>query len=217
MYRLRYLQVGSKHGCFVWTSMFFCQVLLPILEIPLYSDAGRSHLHTAFSEVISCCWTSLLFFFVKSHIRVTASDIADVALDWCTDDDISYEEEQKHESGDNVAVPAIVSPHQLSSSSDVEDIINEEVDACTRISHGLLSATSIVCNRSSLVGRTSGQNSFTATTAVLTRISKNIGSRVQYLQCMETHHARSKSSFTCQLHQRRSLKRRMTLTLACVS
>jgi len=30
---------------------------------------------------------------------VTAEDVADVSLDWCTDDDISYEEEQKHGSG----------------------------------------------------------------------------------------------------------------------
>jgi len=41
-----------------------------------------------------------------SHIRITAKGIADVALNWCTDDDIWYEEEQKHESGENVVVPA---------------------------------------------------------------------------------------------------------------
>jgi len=40
------------------------------------------------------------------HIQMIAKDIADFALDWCTDDDISYEEEQKHESVD-VVVPAI--------------------------------------------------------------------------------------------------------------
>jgi len=38
---------------------------------------------------------------------MTASDIAGVALDWWTDDDISYEVEQKHELGDDVAVPAV--------------------------------------------------------------------------------------------------------------
>ena len=42
-----------------------------------------------------------------SHIRMTAKDIADVTLDWSTDNDISYEEEQKHESGEVVVVPAI--------------------------------------------------------------------------------------------------------------
>jgi len=31
---------------------------------------------------------------------MTAKDIADVALDGCTDDDMSCEGEQKHESGD---------------------------------------------------------------------------------------------------------------------
>jgi len=36
---------------------------------------------------------------------MTAKDIADVALDWCKDHDISYEEEQKHESDE--VVPAI--------------------------------------------------------------------------------------------------------------
>jgi len=37
---------------------------------------------------------------------MTAKKIADVALDWCTDDNLSYEEEQKHESED-VVIPAI--------------------------------------------------------------------------------------------------------------
>jgi len=59
-----------------------------------------------------------------------------------------------------------------------------------------------------LAGTTKGHYSFTATTAILTRISKNIGSRVQYLQCMEKLHARNKSSLTSQLHQRRSVPRR---------
>jgi len=35
----------------------------------------------------------LVCFSVVPHILMTAKDIADVALDWCTDDDISYEEE----------------------------------------------------------------------------------------------------------------------------
>jgi len=43
-------------------------------------------------------------------------------------------------------------------------------------------------------------NSVTATTGVSTQISKNIGSWLQYLQCMEVLHARSNSSFSCQIH-----------------
>jgi len=35
----------------------------------------------------------------------------------------------------------LVSPHQLSSSSDKDNINNEEVYACTRISHGGLAAS----------------------------------------------------------------------------
>jgi len=66
----------------------------------------------------------------------------------------------------------LYSPHQLSSSSDEEDISNEDIDACRRISHGVLAANSVVHDRSSLVGKTSGHNSFTASTAVPTRISK---------------------------------------------
>jgi len=49
----------------------------------------------------------LVCFSVVSHILMTAKDIADVAFDWCTADNISYEEEQKHESGEDVVVPAI--------------------------------------------------------------------------------------------------------------
>jgi len=49
----------------------------------------------------------LVLFSVMSYIQMTAKDIADVALDWCTDDDISYEEEQKHESGEDAVVSAI--------------------------------------------------------------------------------------------------------------
>jgi len=79
----------------------------------------------------------------------------------------------------------LVSPTQLSSSSDIEDISNEVVDACTRISHGVLAEIFIVYDRSSLLGRTSGHNSFTVTTAVPTQFSKNIGSRLKYFQCME--------------------------------
>jgi len=36
---------------------------------------------------------------------MTGENVADVALDWCTDDDISYEAEQKHESSEDVVVP----------------------------------------------------------------------------------------------------------------
>jgi len=74
----------------------------------------------------------------------------------------------------------LVSPHQLSSTSDGKDITNEEIDTCTRISQGVLAARSIVYDRSSLVGRTSGHNGFTAATAVPTRISKYVGNRLQY-------------------------------------
>jgi len=42
-----------------------------------------------------------------SHIRVTVEDVADVALNWCMDDGISYEEEQKHDLSEDVVVPAI--------------------------------------------------------------------------------------------------------------
>jgi len=42
-------------------------------------------------------------------------------FDWCMDDYISDEEEQKHESGDDIAIPAIVKSYQLSSSSDEKD------------------------------------------------------------------------------------------------
>ena len=155
-------------------------------------------------------------FSVMSHTRTTAEDFANMSLDRCTDSEISCEDEQKHESSEDVVVPAIVSPHQLSRSSDEEDSSNE-VDACTRISHGVLAASSIVYDRNrttwkhsslSLVVRTSRQNSFTATTTVPTRISKNIGSRLPYLQCMETLHARINSSLSCQIHQRRILQRR---------
>jgi len=45
-------------------------------------------------------------FSVMSHIRMTADDVTDVALEWFTGDDISYGKEQKHESGDGVVVPA---------------------------------------------------------------------------------------------------------------
>ena len=44
---------------------------------------------------------------------MTAKDVANVALDWRTDDDISYEAEQKHESSEDVVVPAIVGPQQV--------------------------------------------------------------------------------------------------------
>jgi len=155
------------------------QALLQVLEILLDSDSGSGPLHSAFFEVYFNFLKLFLILFgclsVMSHFAMTAEDVTDVAIYWCTDDDISYEEEEKHQSGDNVAVPAIVSPRQLSSSSDNEDISNEEVDACTRISHGVLAASSLVYDRnrtkckyssSSLVGRNSGHNSFAATTCV---------------------------------------------------
>jgi len=34
---------------------------------------------------------------------------------------MTYHEKQQHESGNNIAVPAIIRPHQLSSSSDKVD------------------------------------------------------------------------------------------------
>jgi len=42
--------------------------------------------------------------------RRTVEDVGDVALDWCTDDDISYEEEQKYASGGDVAVLLLSGP-----------------------------------------------------------------------------------------------------------
>jgi len=41
---------------------------------------------------------------------MTVKNIADVALGWCMDDDISYDEEQKHESGEDAVVPAVGQP-----------------------------------------------------------------------------------------------------------
>jgi len=41
----------------------------------------------------------------------------------------------------------LVCPHQLGIGSDEEDIGNEEVDACTRISRGVLAASSIAYDR----------------------------------------------------------------------
>jgi len=125
---------------------------------------------SALSEVISYCWTWLGLLFLMSNILMTAEDVVAVALDWCVDDDTSYEEEQKHKSGDDVAVPAIIRPHQLSSSSDEEDSSNEEVDACTRNSRSVLAASSAVYGKkrtawtyssSSSVGRILGHNIFT--------------------------------------------------------
>jgi len=74
---------------------------------------------------------------------MTAKDTTDVVLDWYMDDDISYEEEQKHRSGEDGVVPAVVSSPQLNGSSDEENISNEEVDAFTRMSHGFLAASCI--------------------------------------------------------------------------
>jgi len=81
-----------------------------------------------------------------SHIRVTVEDVADVALNWCMDDGISYEEEQKHDLGEDVVVPAIYqsTPPEQQFSLDKEDIGNEKVDTCTRVSHGVLAASYIV-------------------------------------------------------------------------
>jgi len=44
-----------------------------------------------------------------------------VALVWCTHNDISYDEEQQHDSGYNIPVSATVRPYQLTSSSDEVD------------------------------------------------------------------------------------------------
>jgi len=54
MYRLRSLQSGGKHDVSL-DFIVVCQVLLHVLEILLYSDAGRGRLHSAFSEVLSSC------------------------------------------------------------------------------------------------------------------------------------------------------------------
>ena len=44
-------------------------------------------------------------------MRMTAK-VADMTLDWCTDYEVWDEEEQKHESDNDFAVPANVSVHQ---------------------------------------------------------------------------------------------------------
>ena len=45
--------VANTLFCLVFNVV--CQVLLHILEIPLYSAADSGRLHSAFSEVISYC------------------------------------------------------------------------------------------------------------------------------------------------------------------
>lgn len=85
-------------------------------------------------------------FAVLSNILKTANDVANVALDWCTDDDI-YDEEQQHESGNDVVVPAIVRPHQLCTNSDEVNSRIEYVNACTRNSHSVLAASSVLHGR----------------------------------------------------------------------
>ena len=54
MCRLRCLKSGGKHAVLFDFSVV-CQILLPILEMPLHSDASSGRLHSAFSEVISYC------------------------------------------------------------------------------------------------------------------------------------------------------------------
>jgi len=162
-----------------------------------------------------------------SHMRMATEDVADVALHWCTDDDISHEGEQKHQSGDNVAVPAIVRPLQLCSSSDEEDISMKKLMHVREYVMVSWLQARIVYDRnrttwkyslSSWVGRTLGHKSFAATTAVPTRISKNIGSLLQYLRWMEALHFRSNSSFSCQIqYTNEDVYREGENTRACVS
>jgi len=83
-----------------------------------------------------------------SNILMIANNVAHVALDWWTDDGISYDEEQL--SGNNVTVPAIIRPHLLSSRSDKVDSSIKEVDACTRNFHSVLTASSVVYGRNTI-------------------------------------------------------------------
>jgi len=105
MCRLKCLQSGGKHAV-SFDFKVVCQVLLQILGyrctvmqvVVLYEE----HLVKLFLLLnLFRCFCGM------SHVRLTAVDIADVAHDWCTDDDISNEEEQKHESGEYAVVPAI--------------------------------------------------------------------------------------------------------------
>jgi len=81
---------------------------------------------------------------------MTANDIADVTLDWCTHDDISHEVEQKQESSGDVVAPAV----GRSTSAEQQfrqrghQYSNEDVGACTRTSHDLLVTSTVVYGRS---------------------------------------------------------------------
>ena len=93
------LQSNVKHAVLSRLQCRLSHFTTYILEITLYRYSGSGHLGSAVSSYFLLL--NLFSCFFLSHIRMTADDIADVALDWCTDDDISYLEEQKHESGDD--------------------------------------------------------------------------------------------------------------------
>jgi len=124
--------------------------------------------YSVFSEAISYCWTCLVVFpshrTFKWQWRILL--MWPLAGVWM----MTYHM-MKNRNMNQVKMQSyllLVSPHQLSSSSDEEDISNEEKDACRRIPHGVLAASFTVYDRSSLARRTSGDNSFTATTAACT-------------------------------------------------
>jgi len=62
--------------------------------------------------------SEVVWLFIMLNILMTADG---VALVWCTHNDISYDEEQQHDSGYNIPVSATVRPYQLTSSSDEVD------------------------------------------------------------------------------------------------
>jgi len=68
----------AKINCFFLVVLFslfcldfnvVCRDLLHILEVLLCSDSGIGHIHSAFSEVISYCWTCWLFFCHVAHLN----------------------------------------------------------------------------------------------------------------------------------------------------
>jgi len=119
---------------------------------------------------------------------MTADVVAHAALHWCRDDSISYDEEQQHISGDDVAVPAIVRPHQLSSSSD-RTAVMKKFAACTKNSHSVCCKLYCLWQKQNsmerffiIVGRTTIKTQqFYCDTGVPTPISKDIGTAVATL------------------------------------
>jgi len=188
--------------------------------MPLYSDAGSGRLHSAFSEVISYIWTYLVVFTscrtFEWQRRILLMWPWQVYGWWHTiwrgtETWIRWSCSRTCYWSVHTSWAAV----QTKRTSVMKKLMY--VQECTSISHGVLFVSSIVYDRPSLAGITSGDNSFAATVTAPSRISKNIGNRLQYLQCMEALHARCNSSRSYQIHQRRSLQRSEWLWLEHVS